>query len=349
MENHSESIYPNAKVRVEKAQYSISHLKKLVEERGEVVINPGFQREYVWKEKQKSELVESVLMGIPIPIFYLFEDKYGKKQVVDGRQRITTLIDFLDNKFILKDLKILPILNGKRFRDLESKLQGIFEDYQLFFYIIQPPTSERVKYDIFDRVNRGGTKLSNQEMRNALYFGRATDMLCRIAKSKEYLDATSSGISPIRKKDEQVVLRTLAFYMLFSGMLSFEYKNDMEDFLAKVMSFINEELTDLEAYQIESIIRKALVNIHQHLDNDAFRFPPTKDGRRRPINMLLVETITVMFMEEGRLALSIPREDWNAFRSSCDMDESFKSGTDAFSMIQRRRRMAQDFLSKYRQ
>ena len=93
-------VYPNAEVRVEKAQFSTIHLKRLVEERGELIIDPNFQRNKVWTNKQAAELVESILMGIPIPTIYLFEMKNGKKQVVDGRQRITAILDFLKDELI---------------------------------------------------------------------------------------------------------------------------------------------------------------------------------------------------------------------------------------------------------
>lgn len=93
-QNNSSTIYPNAEVRVEKAQFSILHLRRLCVERKEIIISPDFQRNDVWKGRQASELIESILMGIPIPIMYLFEAKDGKKQVVDGRQRINTILSF---------------------------------------------------------------------------------------------------------------------------------------------------------------------------------------------------------------------------------------------------------------
>ena len=99
-------VYPNAEVRVTRAQYSTLHIKRLVENREELIIDPDFQRENVWKNKQGAELVESILMGIPIPVMYLFEMRDGKKQVVDGRQRISAILDFLNDKLVLKDLKI---------------------------------------------------------------------------------------------------------------------------------------------------------------------------------------------------------------------------------------------------
>jgi hypothetical protein len=299
------SIYPNAEVRVEKVQFSVLHLKRLYEDRKELILNPDFQRKDVWKGKQRSELIESILMGIPIPIMYLFETADGRKQVVDGRQRITTIIDYLNNEFSLRDLKILHDLNGSRFRDLDKKLQGIFEDYQLHVYVIQPPTPERVKYDIFDRVNRGGTRLNNQEMRNALYGGKATKLLKDLSESEPFLEATERGVSPARMKDQYIILRTLAFLLWrngdlqeIRGMEAIEYKSDIDDFLAKVMIAMNGYLEDEVIEDVRSTFLLAMERIHRVLGKDAFRFEPKESGTRRPINMLLFETLTYLFTFE---------------------------------------------------
>lgn len=299
------SIYPNAEVRVEKVQFSVLHLKRLYEDRKELILNPDFQRKDVWKGKQRSELIESILMGIPIPIMYLFETADGRKQVVDGRQRITTIIDYLNNEFSLRDLKILHDLNGSRFRNLDKKLQGIFEDYQLHVYVIQPPTPERVKYDIFDRVNRGGTRLNNQEMRNALYGGKATKLLKDLSESEPFLEATERGVSPARMKDQYIILRTLAFLLWrngdlqeIRGMEAIEYKSDIDDFLAKVMIAMNGYLEDEVIEDVRSTFLLAMERIHRVLGKDAFRFEPKESGTRRPINMLLFETLTYLFTFE---------------------------------------------------
>lgn len=353
-ENNSLSIYPNAQVRVSKAQYSVLHVKRLYEDRKELIIAPAFQRRDVWNSKQRSELIESILMGIPIPVMYFFETSDGNKQVVDGRQRITTIINYLNDRYSLKDLKILSYLNGFKFSELDTKLQGIIEDYQFSVNIIQPPTPERVKYDIFDRVNRGGTRLNNQEMRNALYNGKATEILEKLSSSEEFLNATERKVNRSRMKDQYIILRALSFYLLLNGDLKnvngmepIEYKSDIDDFLAKVMIAVNDHLDDDVIKNATEKFLLAMRRIHKIMGADAFRFRPKDDGNRRPINMLLFEVLSYLFTYddvENENTKSVI-EDWkvemddtaSAFRESVDSTPNvvarFKKVVNLFELI----------------
>ena len=290
-------IYPNATVKISKVQYSIFELKRKYEspQRQDIVLNPKFQRNNVWENnKQKSELIESILMGIPIPIIYLFETKDGKKEVVDGRQRITTLIDFMNDKFSLSELKMLPKLNGKRFKNLDPLLQSTIEDYQIMAYVIQPPTPERVKFDIFDRVNRGGTRLNNQEMRNALYQGHATRLLLELSKMSEFKNATNSSIKAARMKDRYIILRLIGFYLLKTDKLDFEYKSNIDDFLANVMEYLNKFKTYEELSYLKEIFKDAMSLSHALFGGDGFRFE-TYNKNKRPINMALFESLGYLY------------------------------------------------------
>lgn len=308
-DDSQEGAYPT-EVRIEKVQFSLSHLDTLVNKRKQLKLDPEFQREgNVWEPKKRRELVESILMGIPIPIIYLFETKEGAWQVVDGRQRITALLDFYHGKYALKDLKILKgeKYNNHKFNDLEVRDQARFEDYQLFCYVIQPPTSERIKYDIFDRVNRGGVQLNNQEMRNALYQGRSTQMLKELASYDSFLMATENGIDSSRMKDRYVILRLLSFFMLQENWFddakeAIEYKSDLEDFLAKAMIYINEQMSDEKLSILCSMFDVAMTSIEKIVGQDAFRFNPRskENGMRRPINMLLFEALGYIFMSNQK-------------------------------------------------
>ena len=342
-------VYPNAEVRVTRAQYSTLHIKRLVEDRKELIIDPDFQRGNVWAKKQGAELVESILMGIPIPVMYLFEMRDGSKQVVDGRQRIAAILDFLNDKLILRDLRILPEYNNFKFSDLDAKMQGIFEDAQMYFYIIQPPTPERVKYDIFDRVNRGGTRLTNQEMRNALYRGKSTRLISELSKSEEFLRATGHGISSKRQKDNYVVLRSISFYLLYKKSEivlkqngeSIEYKSDIDDFLAKMMIFINEKASDELIADCRAMFLRAMNNSYDIMGEDAYRFAAYEDengkSRKRPINMPLFEMLVFIFSDDCVTTNKlVTRNAINKFKESYDYQKMLMSNVDSSTNVTER-------------
>ncbi len=217
-------IYPASSIKIDRVQYSIFEMKRRYD-RGNICLDPDFQRGIVWKPRQKSELIESVIMGIPLPLIYMAETMEGKLVIVDGRQRLTTFFDYMDNQFALNGLRILPELNRYKFEDLEKdsgkrKFAIDIEDFQLVIQIIKYPTPDRVRFDIFDRVNRGGTPLNNQEMRNALYQGKSTRLLKVLASTEEFKAATGYSISSTHMKDKYIILRAIGFYLWKVGFES---------------------------------------------------------------------------------------------------------------------------------
>lgn len=200
-------------------------------------LTPDFQRGLVWKTKQKSELIESILMGIPLPLIYVKEDEKGVYLIVDGKQRLSTLFSFINNEFALDKLTILKDKNGSRFADLTPLEQNKIEDCSLTLHVIKAPTSDRVTFDLFDRVNRGGTRLNNQEMRNALYQGNATKLINRLAKKEVFVEATEWLHS--RQPYERQVSGTPFYGFLFVAAAyhhrpdthePLDYRSNVEDF-----------------------------------------------------------------------------------------------------------------------
>lgn len=356
-DNSSDEVYP-AEVRVSRAQFSCSHVKVMVEKRHELEISPEFQRNNVWSNPQKSELVESILMGIPIPVIYLFEDRDGSKQIVDGKQRLTTIIDFQNDKFALNGLHVMPSFNSKRFSDLPPKMQGSFEDYQLSFYIIQPPTPERVKYDIFDRVNRGGTQLTHQEMREALYVGESTKLLKELRiENGSFLNATGNSISDKRKKDTYLILRSIAFMLLwgYSDRVKklnndkvIGYKSDIDDFLANTMIFLNKRADDNIRTEIKQKFLFSMDSVYEILGPDGFRFDNEEGAYRRPISMPLFETLTYVFSypivnknpEKTRKIVNERKREW-------DKSGSFNgSNVDSMTKVVERKELIDEILKE---
>lgn len=291
-----ESGYPMYNIKVERGFYTIFELKRKYDSNVKrIILDSDFQRESVWKPMQKAELVESILMGLPLPIFYFNQDKLGRLIVIDGRQRLTALFEYMSNDWALKGLKVLDELNGKKFQDLDPIVQAQIEDYQIQAHVIQPPTPDRIKFDIFDRVNRAGTQLNKQEIRNALYQGKATKLLNEIVQTEEFECATGKAfIKNARMKDKYLVLRFLAFELYFSGEIleegkNYVYKNDIDELLGLTMEHIN-EMTDGEVCELKDMTLKALDKTYQYLGEDAFRMI-RGNGSRSPINMNVFEVL----------------------------------------------------------
>lgn len=293
--SHPHQMGTDTEVRIAKEQSSVFELLRR-EARGQLVLAPEFQRKVVWEPKRQSELVESILMGIPIPLIYLFEDENGVRQIIDGKQRISALKLYINDEFALTGLTMLPELRGMKFSEIPPLLQAKLEDCQLHSYVIQPPTPEYVKFNIFERVNRGGINLNKQEMRHALYQGKVTKLIQELTESKEFLLATGGGIKSDRMRDRYLMLRFISFYLLRKErMIGVEFRSDIDTFLASSMKFLNTRADDALIEHVKMISLRGLTNIYQKLGEDAFRFKPKPGGYRRPVNMGLFEVLVYVF------------------------------------------------------
>lgn len=291
-----EQIYPMDGIKVDKGFYTIFELKRKHDRDDKrIVLDSEFQREDVWKADKKVELVESVLMGLPLPIFYFNQDKYGRLIVVDGRQRLTALFDYMDDKYPLKKLKILPKLNDKKFSELSPMLRSRIEDFQIQAHVILPPTPDRIKFDIFDRVNRGGMQLNKQEIRNALYQGEATRLLNEIVKSEEFNLATGGAfVKDRRMKDKYLITRFITFLLHSLGEIKgddgkrYVYKDDIDDFLGRGLDSLN-NMDTMQINEYIALVKSILKGSYYYLGKDAFRL--NRGERKSPINMNVFETI----------------------------------------------------------
>lgn len=289
-------IYP-ANITVAKETFSVFELKRKFENKKEVILDPEYQREIVWTNHQNSELVESILMGIPLPVMYFAEDKFGKLQVIDGQQRLNALFNFLNNKYKISSSPILKDINKKSFNELLPSEQTKLEDYQFIIYVIKPQTPDRIKFDIFDRVNRGGTQLNKQEMRNALYQGKSTRLIKELSETEEFLNATGREINSKRMKDRYLIVRFIAFYLwrTDASLHNMEYKSDIDDFLGKTMEILN-NLGDEEIEKIRTTFKFSMTNIYKLFGGNSFRIP--SDKVRRPINMALFDSLGYLACNE---------------------------------------------------
>lgn len=248
-------------------------------------LDPDFQRDFVWTSSMQSKLIESCLMKIPLPVFYVAEDEEGRIVVVDGLQRLTTLFRFLNDEFPLRGFAI----NSLKFSELPIKLQERIEDTQLIFYILDEKAPERAKLDIFDRVN-GGSPLTRQQMRNCLYNGKGTRFVKKLSELEVFKKVTGGSFDPKTMRDREVINRFLAF-SLFEYRA---YRGDMDDFLARALKTLN-HLGDSELDNLENKFVLALENNYQLFSSHSFRkslFGAMPFSSRSVINIALFDVFS---------------------------------------------------------
>ena len=254
-------------------------------DQGSYIMDPDFQRDFIWPKDKQSRLIESVIMRIPLPVFYLAEDKKGKMIVVDGLQRLSTFQRFLKNELILQ-LPGRDGLNKKRFKNLSAKLQNRVEDFNLTFYIIDSKIPERAQLDIFERVN-DGVPLTRQQMRNCLYTGKGTNLLRKESKNEVFLKATGKSLNKEKMRDREFINRFCAFQLL--GPTS--YRGDMDKFLADCLKKMN-EISEEDLLQLSRELERSLENNYALFGRHAFRKHKPDQKKRNTINASLWDVMS---------------------------------------------------------
>lgn len=290
-------------------------------EQGSIILNPDFQRNEVWTPEKKCRLIESLMLKIPLPMFYVSADEKGNFYVVDGLQRLSTIRSFVlgdeylrtkrvalkGEGFILENLEFWgKQYNDSNFNGLPTNIQNRILETGFTFTIINPGTPEEVKRNIFKRINTGGEPLTPQEIRHALYIGESTKLLLRLSQTKEFLEATDYSVKSNRMMDREIILRCLAF--IVRSYLNYSKTNDMDTFLSDTMRMINimptlngkegakifkdgisrEHVLVNQINELENIFTRAMVRGKIIFGEHAFR--KSYPGKRRtPINKALFE------------------------------------------------------------
>ena len=250
------------------------------------IMDPDFQREFIWPVDKQSKLIESVLMRIPLPVFYIAENEDGRIVVVDGLQRLLTFRNFVNDGQRLR-LPDHPDLNGKQFADLGSKFKNRIEDCNLTLYVIDSKVPERARLDIFDRVN-SGVPLSRQQMRNCLYVGPATRFLKEEAERPLFQEVTGRSLNRAQMRDREFINRFCGFQLLSPK----DYRGDMDLFLSETLKRMN-VLEQKELDVLSAQLRAGLTNNCILFGRYAFRkHSPDQEGRRGLINASLWDVMS---------------------------------------------------------
>ena len=223
--------------------YNLESLSQLITKRT-IDLFPGYQRRFRWDNERKSKLIESFLMNVPVPPIFLNEDRYGKYSVIDGKQRLSAVNDFITVKLILQGLEVFSDINGCNFFDLPEDLQNVIKlRPTLRAIIILRQSDNDVKFEVFQRLNTGGVTLNPQEIRNSTYPGPLNDLILELSEHPEFhklLGIRNKNESSIYQemRDAEMVLRFFTYkdsWGKYTGSLKMNLDHYMVDnqFLSK--------------------------------------------------------------------------------------------------------------------
>ena len=271
-------------------------------EEKEIDLEPDFQREQMWSHLRKSRLIESLLLRVPIPAFYVAADDEDHWKVVDGIQRLSSINSYINNAFMLRKLEYLGDFERKLYKDLPHAMQRRIKETELVVNVISPSTPVEVMFNIFLRINTGGVPLNPQEIRNALTPPHVRTYLKKLAQSDEFLKATGHSIRPNRMADRECVLRFIAFYIDHWSSYS-TGNSDLNAYLTDAMRKIS-EITPKERSRLADAFKRAMDAGFRIFGQDTFRRRGSS-SRRSAVNKALLETWGVALANCSREEITI--------------------------------------------
>lgn len=302
----------------------------------EEILIPKFQRGWVWRPPQASKLVESFLLGLPVPSIFVYKDPSEKQVVIDGQQRLRTIWGFFEGKlpdgspFYLRGVD--PQWEGKFYNTLKETDRIRFRDSTLRVVIVEQidPKDKTSIYHIFERLNTGGTGLTPQEVRNSSYHGPFNDLIIELNKDATWRYIFGSREPDSRMRDVELIVRFLALYERDKS-----YEKPMKQFLNNYMGAHQEEKGE-EPYA--STFLNAVKRVYDSLGPRPFHI-------RRGINVAVFDSVTIAFAR----ATSIPdniKDRFQRLLANPSYDETITAGTTDVDTVKRRIELAQETLFK---
>ncbi|MBZ5644380.1 MAG: DUF262 domain-containing protein [Acidobacteriia bacterium] len=240
--------------------------------RGRLIVQPDFQRQFVWDTIKASRLIESALLAIPIPVVYISQEQDNKEYVIDGQQRLTSFFSFIDGSFPdgsdfkLTGLKVFRELNGNRYRDLAVDLQDVIRYFKIRTITFKKDSDQSLKFEIFERLNTGSVSLNDQELRNCIYRGNFNVLLKELSTDPDFTFLLGLKRPDKRMKDIELVLRFSAFY----HATYLNYKPPMKNFLNSEADRYRNISKD-DAQQLRSGFKNTCQIIRSMLGKNAFK------------------------------------------------------------------------------
>ena len=264
-------------LQIQKADFTVNSIIDKIN-RGKVNLRPSYQREYVWTVKTASKLVESLMLNIPIPTMFFHEVNSGCLEVVDGKQRLTSIWSFTKGAFPdgtpfkLKGLDVFNEYNDLSCDELPGDIQERILDHPLNVHTISKQSQPDFVFEVFVRLNMGATQLNEQELRNCIYQGLYTDMLCDLASDEHLLSVYRSKQPHLRMKDRELILRFFAMQRTKPQGMTSPIKAWLNEEIRE-----NKDMTPQEANAMAEMFAETIGLVWEVFGDCAFR-PVKKDA-----------------------------------------------------------------------
>lgn len=287
---------------------------------GKIILNPEYQRNYVWDNVKASKLIESILLNIPIPVIYASEDMEGNWNIVDGLQRLYSIQRFLSNDFKLSGLESIPEINNYKYNTLPQMYKNKVNKGEFRIIVLQNDSDPNIQFDIFMRLNTGSVKLNAQELRNCLYRGALNDLVKKELSINEYVKKLFPKSMIKRMVIEEHILRFLAINDCYDEDINEfkDYNGRMNDLINKFMNNKKDCSSDeLSDYKIlfEETIEKAW----EIYGDNAFKIDKSSDK----MNGNLMDCILLAFKNKNICELILKKNEITVATDSLLENSSF--------------------------
>ena len=318
MEGEEDFTFPPAQRRLVTQPLDLS-VQTLIEQwENKLLLLPDIQREYVWDNGKASRLIESLILNIPIPTLYFAETSDAKYEIIDGHQRVRSIVRYLTNEFILSAVAVLGEYKGLRFHQLPEREQRFLKMRTLRIILISIESHPNMKFEIYERLNTGSILLNAQELRNSVYRGSFNNLLHELAKTSDFRGMVGTKSPRRRMVDEELVLR---FFALSVGLGTYRtpLKRFLNDFMAASR---NAEPAEIGRLRTKFVQTTAVV--HRLLGPAAFRITDRTGNSIEPaVNRALFDAqmLACSWIAEGVGEIDVARVRWTL--AGLFGDESF--------------------------
>lgn len=314
-EKQIEQIFDQGRFRLhqDRNDFTLPQVLDFVEGKKWMNIRPAYQRRLRWDRKKKSRLIESFLMNVPVPAIFLYEFDLNRYEVMDGQQRLSTILEFYSNEFKLTGLSVWSSLNGKQYSKLPPRIQRGLDRGKLSSIILisdasieNDPAIGDIRTQVFDRLNTGGVKLNAQELRNCLFSGPFNEMVTESAADRRFTDVW--GIPPHEEhiRDDGYIGDLLRQNSLFNQMkdceivLRFFAFRKSKDIRGSVRSMLDRYMGD-NRFASKEIIDELRTRYFNALElaievfgDSTFRLPKNESGKKL-LSRPLYDAIMITF------------------------------------------------------